>query len=249
MILTPGDRRIRGFSLVELLVGLGVIGVLLAITLPVLFRARMTALETAIAVHQRNVGQELERYVQDRRGAFPYYGIPGNLRAPLDYPPRRLNPEGIGSLDPDGPYWGQPHFWWWLLETAGYQGALARQGPEVDPGWDLATRPTDAIALDTLTYTAFAQPRFFRNESTQPIAELLPQKWVSIATPSAKGVLFRPNRASDRRAPELAVFVYFGDGHCDLHRLSRLREGVEVRVIRESLPVLTTQDGLLGRDL
>lgn len=236
------------FTILEVLVAISVIGVLLSISVPVLRTAKLTALETAVLVHQRNVGLELDRYVNDNSGVFPYYGIRGTLRAPIDFSPRNENQDGIGTLDPDGAYWGQPHFWWWHLEQRGYNGALARQGPEVSPEWDVETRSFNAVALDTLTYTAFAQPSFFRSDSRQSVKDLAPQRLVSIALPSSKGLLLRRNHVGGEDASRPRSFVYFADGHSEMIPLGSMRQGVAVRGVLEPTPVLTTADGFFGSD-
>lgn len=257
------DPSRRAFTIIELLVSVGVIAVLLGILLPALRSVKIAGLELAVVNHQRQVAAELERYMVDHKNFFPHYAEAGADEAFLEYPPKReRSPDsGYAAVDPEtGAYWGQPHFWWWLLETEGYEGALARTGPEVEPGWDAMMRPFSAFPFDTLTYCAFGKDELFSasNELAPGIVwnktELRsPRKGTDVAHPSAKGVLKRPNSVRERsaeRGVEPTNFVSFADGHAEFVVADRLLPGV--RIFQDGLffdSVLRTVGGLSGRDV
>jgi prepilin-type N-terminal cleavage/methylation domain-containing protein len=71
-------RRRRAFTLVELLVVIGIIAVLIAILLPALSKARRQAQLTACMSNQKQLVAAMLMYCNDNRGGFP--GGPGGYK-------------------------------------------------------------------------------------------------------------------------------------------------------------------------
>ncbi len=64
-------RTPRGFSLIELLVVIGIIALLLALVLPALNRARATSRATQCATQLREMGRAMQLYANDNHGWIP----------------------------------------------------------------------------------------------------------------------------------------------------------------------------------
>jgi prepilin-type N-terminal cleavage/methylation domain-containing protein len=88
-------KRPRAFTLVELLVVIGIIAILVGLLLPVLAKARSGAARARCAAQLHGIGQMLQMYFGENRNTLPKVNMLPSLR-----PPRNGHPSLIQVLAP-----------------------------------------------------------------------------------------------------------------------------------------------------
>lgn len=98
MGMPPHPRRPHAFTLLELLVVIGIIGLLIALLLPSLEKARESAIALKCANNLRTIGQSLSMYSNENHGAYPRTRYVPD--APLAF---GTNPAAVDPFGPGGP--------------------------------------------------------------------------------------------------------------------------------------------------
>jgi prepilin-type N-terminal cleavage/methylation domain-containing protein len=95
-------RRPRAFTLVELLVVIGIIAVLVGLLMPTLTRARERARRTVCMSNLRQIGQAIHLYANENKGCIPF-GPKAPLFSPTNFYPRTGNVTSLISLENGDP--------------------------------------------------------------------------------------------------------------------------------------------------
>lgn len=256
---TSMTRGRPGFTLVELLVSIGVIALLIGLALPALSGARQRAKEAAILSNLKQTGIAMEMYVQQSSGWLPFAteGTPFRT-APASDP-------GAGAVT--GDYWQLSSYWSSLfLEVAPWEewfGLWAFSDSRRDPD-----RPWEASPM--------FQGRFLNGVSSLEYARSLfarPEIWQEGPAITDRDSVLRGVRMNEVRYPSAKVSLFdrelcvrvqcddpmgikrgmlFLDGHAAMHALSDANAARKGRLPElagyGTLPIHDTDGGARGRD-
>ena len=176
--IPPARRLARGFTLVELLVVIGIIALLIGILLPTLNSARDSANTVACLSNIRQVAVSTIGYAQENRGTLP----PGLYQYNGRTLPRPDN-RGVASSQ-------IKEFQEWTHAVSGYMNSERRNGftlpwtasAVLDTDPDDNYHPALYCPVDEPQYTEFATSSYVCNSTLMPnmFMEVEPAPWIPV---------------------------------------------------------------------
>ena len=245
---------VRGFSLIELLVTIGVIAVLLGILLPALASVRSRALDVRTLSNLRQTHAIFEMYAAEQSaGHFPHYG-PGDtvkfqntmLSGSFPFHATTFWSAALEDLAP----WDE----WFQLWVVDQYRRLPDKPWEFDPSSGFGSGV--GITSFSMSRTLTARPRLWQGTPVEdPAKYFKPVRFAEVRFPSNKALLWQTGRAEhqlDEPAETMRRAVLFVDGHADRHTFEDVGEIVKPAIEGWSLdpmPFADTKDGAYGIDV
>lgn len=238
----------RAFTLVELLVSLGVIAILLSLVIAGLRGARERGRDTVALSNLRSLGVTLELFSSTHAALYPfvepgsriYYEPPGGLHnfyltTDDRWVARYVWPITLHDTAP----W-EDHYESWLCPE---------DRPSSGPPW---VSDSGAQRYPSYTYSNsfVANPAVWTTGASPTDADLKPQRATTVAFPSAKAVMFeRDRRPLNERADGGRQLVLAADGAA-APRIDAQSQRPVPNPLRENTALLyhDTALGILGRD-
>lgn len=237
------------FTIIELLVSIGVVSILVAITLPFLVSSRSRAREAKCLSNLRGLGAAMELYTQRFNGKYPF-AIGGQK---IDVSPDH---DGMATLqllsnfDVTINWPGLMHEvapWRDWYSTWVCPGARRKSGEPWAPSPENPLGPSGSSYV--LSDSLLARPEAW-SVGTAPNEQLVRAVGVvDVLFPSSKALMFDGERAHLAPRDDRDLFpVLFADAHARIRRLSEAKKpGVNV-LTGSSVPLRDTLDGARGKD-
>lgn len=263
--MTLGHRTTRpryGFTIIELLVSIGIIGVLIGITAPALFRAKTSAGRVQSLANLHNLALSLQAYALANQSRNPFppshnYPISGSING--YFGPITQDPSGDPRDTPESPHvfftpiWNMDVFWPGVMHQVA-------PWPEHYESWlspgRLAQEPSDATSFEvSVSYhysnSFLASPRVWGGSAGVTKADIGPTRVTDVAHPSNKVIMYDSDRSYLRQAPTPSDPrpLLFADGSASARRDSDATPGTPNPLNNGSKAIYhNTPNGVLGRD-
>lgn len=240
------NRRRSAFSLIELLVSIGIIGVLLAILLPALWGVRSVGEKSITLANLRQTHTIFELYTQRSDETYPWYD--GIAFIPLSPPD-----EPGGSIRPG--YWDLSIYWPGLMHEVApwrehFNTWLGGGAKRDDPPWKNMASSLEVTSFE-YTRSFMARPEAWRVGVVDDPKLYRPVRVGDVQAPAAKVLLYDRELAHLRADPDAdrdSRPMAFADGHADEHRLSKASAPVALPGWESGDPLHDTASGVRGRD-
>ncbi|MGD9693276.1 MAG: type II secretion system protein [Phycisphaerales bacterium] len=254
-------RPTRAFSLIELLVAIGIIAILISITLPTLATTRIRANELKSVTNTRTITQHFTSYATDK-GHFPFVK-PGEAPPGVNHTP----PPGVTLVRwwPENTIIGLDSHWSLALLWPGliYERAPWKENyptwvsPGRDP--DLPTEPPEQpefLVSYQYSNSFIAKPDVWRQDARLDADAISRVNPTTVAFPSSKAIIFDAELAYLRKTPNVSQGHYahstpiaFADGHAEAKDPTLATPGFPNPLNGGATTTLhNTPEGVLGRD-
>jgi prepilin-type N-terminal cleavage/methylation domain-containing protein/prepilin-type processing-associated H-X9-DG protein len=221
--LKPRSSPCTGFSLVEMLVVVAIIGLLAGLSVPAIGRAKAFSQQTTCTANLRTLHQATMLYAADFDGCFPFafgsnnyaFGLAGNIDTP--------GYVGLGGTSPDqrGASWGalrsqqKPFCFWCPTALPLPQPSWASYAMNACVGGNGVNYPNLKIhQVASSTKTALYMDGYFDGTGYQVCVGDKPKNFPSPAHP--------PNLKNQTNNPAASVNVVFVDGHVEMRRFGTI---------------------------
>jgi prepilin-type N-terminal cleavage/methylation domain-containing protein len=254
----------RGFSLIELLIAIGIIGILISLALPALGKARLAARQTQGLANIRSVSISFEQYAGQFQ-SYPFIQPGAEIQAPggikLPAQPGFIGCEWIrpgAFLMSSDPFDME---WMWAGVMAKFMPVESAYPTWVSPG--LPTRLPEGDEIEareqiSIRYTNsfVARPDLFKPGAKDDLKNIAPVRSGEVLYPSSKVMLFDAHLAYLTKRPKIRDNHYdentpmgFADGHAEARNPLSATEGVP-NVMRgnRNIRLHSTPDGVRGKD-
>jgi prepilin-type N-terminal cleavage/methylation domain-containing protein len=254
----------RAFSLIELLIAIGIIGILISLALPALGKARFAARQTQGLANLRSVSISFEQYAGQYQ-TYPFIQPGGEILGPhgTKFP---VQPGFIGTewIRPGSILMTSDPFemeWMCAALLAKFAPVESQYPTWVSPG--LPNRLPDGDDIEareqiSIRYTNsfVARPDLFKAGAKDEPKNIAPVRSGEVLYPSSKVMLFDAHLAYLTKRPKIQDNHYdaptpmgFADGHADARNPLTATEGVP-NVMRgnRNIRLHSTPDGVRGKD-
>jgi type II secretory pathway pseudopilin PulG len=246
-------RRRVGFTMLEIMVAVVIILTLTALLIPAVGGVRDLADRAAAMSNARQLMTGLQLYMGDHELRYPFAGVSGDPRAPLNYNGTRV-PTALGGMRffrAQSQYWTtliRPH----LSSTAKWEreGFMQAVSSSILP----MTPPKDDAVYScnfAMTETAFADPDFFTSAGPHTDDMLRGTRLNDVKQPARKGAIIGDVRyGGPNDTVVLDAVVGFCDGSVVVKPwTTRSFDPPDLRFLLDyHLPIMTTEGGMAGID-
>lgn len=250
---TKSERR--AFSIPELLVVMGVLGILVALLIPSFSKARSSARGVSTLSQCRQIGIALANYASQWKGSTPTIYQP----LPLQYPPdsQRVEVDGVSTRGN------------WFNHATQYRLSLRSYCDDSTfyaPGHRVDYTQRLPVPDFFLTLTLYAHPSYWNRWTQRGADQWGAQRLDSLASPSVKGLVYQmwsyglPGMPSSQQTmyfEKAPAAVLWADSSATTEQLTKLHPG-EPNFYDHSFPdrsylasgptIAQTLQGVLGRD-